>query len=148
MILKNKKIWRRFFLLLSGGWLAFPGAISSQSLLTPSDITIQNFKAGGEGYSVRGELAIINGNMVRINQLNAVVDGDDGQIEFYSSACDFDQINRLAVSSESVKVKGQNLDIAGVGFDLNLATQRIIIRSQVKVRIYHRDTMLPLTERQ
>ncbi len=105
----------------------------------PGDITITNFKVGGADYVIEGDHAVIFGNHVHITGVTATLIRENDEIRITTPACDFDQLARSGSSNKPVQVVSANLRVDGVGFDLDFNQNRILIRNNVKVRIYDYD---------
>ncbi len=121
------------------------------TLLTPStpgntlqeDVVINNFTFGGLDYIINGKKAVLHGERVNIEEIRAKFYRHGRDIFLNSAECNFDQIKRAGSGEKHVRVTSKNLTIDGVGFDLLLNQNRIIVRNDVKVRILNYQRHVP-----
>ena len=107
------------------------------------NIIINNFKTGGVDYVITGEKAIINGNHVHLNGVQARLKQSNGEIYLFTSECDFDQANKLGYSDHPVHIRNETMTIDGKGFQLDVSNSHVIVRKDVRVKIYnYRDDLL------
>ena len=121
---------------------AILGAFAQANLVPHQRLTIRDFKAKGEQYTLAGEKADVVGRRAIITNMTARFLGSDEPVTLSTSRFDFDQVARQGKSSAPIKVRGENIQIDGVGLDLDFETQRMHIRKQVRVRIAHQNVEL------
>jgi lipopolysaccharide export system protein LptC len=118
-------------------------AAQAQANLVPHQrLTIRDFKAKGEQYTLAGEKADVVGRRAIITTMVARFLGADNPVTLTTTRFDFDQVARQGKSNAPIHVRGENIEIDGVGLDLDFQTQRMHIRKQVRVRISHQNVDL------
>lgn len=119
-----------FWCLISSCAFGADGGLSEK-------IIINNFKTGGTDYVINGRKAVISGHRVKIWDVEAFFYREGNDIRLTSPECDYDQIKKLGYGDRPVQVMTESMTINGVGFDLDVAQGRIVIRNNVRVRIFH-----------
>ena len=106
-------------------------------------IIIDNFKTGGPDYVIAGKKARVNGNRVLIDHIKARLYQNNGEIYLFSPECDFDQNQKTGYSNQPVHIRNKNMTIDGVGFELDIEQSRVVVKKDVRVKIYnYRDDLL------
>jgi lipopolysaccharide export system protein LptC len=112
------------------------------NLVPHQRLTIRDFKASGEQYTLAGEKADVVGRRAVITNMTARFLGGDVPVTLTTNRFDFDQVARQGKSNAPIQVIGENIQIDGVGLDLDFETQKMHIRKQVRVRIAHQSANL------
>ena len=106
-------------------------------------ITINNFKTGDFDYVIIGEKAVIAGNQVHLNGVQARMKQSTGEVYLFTPECEFNQERRIGYGDKSVHIRNESMTIDGEGFELDINKNKVIVRKDVKVRIYnYRDDLL------
>ena len=106
-------------------------------------ITINNFKTGDFDYVIVGAKAVITGNHVHLKGVQARVKQPTGEIYLFTPECEFNQEKRVGYSDKPVHIRNESMTIDGEGFELNIGKNKVVVRKDVKVRIYnYRDDLL------
>ena len=116
----------------------FLASILIGSAGTYDDIfTVNKFKTGGDTYVIMGEKATLNGNKVLIDNIRVRLFLEKGEIYLFSPQCDFDQVKKMGYSEKSVHIRNENMTIDGLGFTLDIEQGSVLVRKNVKVKIYN-----------
>ncbi|MFT5127903.1 MAG: hypothetical protein ACI8W8_001511 [Rhodothermales bacterium] len=124
------------------GLFPIANANAQASLVPHQRLTIRDFKASGEQYTLAGEKADVIGRRAVITNMTARFLGGESPVTLTTSRFDFDQVARQGKSSAAIQVIGENIQIDGVGLDLDFQTQKMHIRKQVRLRITHQNVNL------
>ena len=101
------------------------------------NITIENFKTGGANFVISGKKAVIAGNRVYIEKLQARISQGATETYLFSPKCDYDQINKLGKSDQRVHIRNNNMTIDGIGYEFGITSSTVTVKSDVKVKIYN-----------
>lgn len=124
---------------LAGIWPAGEGLAGP----TISDFTFREFNDLGKvAWLIFGKTGLTQGNKVKLQGVRMVYYGKEGEIQVFSPECELDEQNRMGRSTMPVHMRGRNMTIDGVGFDLDIGARRMTIRRNVKVRIFDPDVDL------
>jgi lipopolysaccharide export system protein LptC len=122
--------------------LAVASSAQVGNLVPHQRLTIRDFKASGEQYTLAGEKADVVGRRAVITNMSARFLGADAPITLTTARFDFDQVARQGKTNAPIHVIGQNIQIDGIGLDLDFQTQKMHIRKQVRLRITHQNVKL------
>jgi hypothetical protein len=100
------------------------------------NLTIEDFKLGGINYSIVGSSARVTEDYTYIEKLQARFYREGGDLLLFTPECTFDQAKKSGHSDKQIHLRSRSFTIDGVGFDLNFERRRIIVKSNVKVRIF------------
>ena len=106
-------------------------------------IIINNFKTGDLDYVIVGEKAVLNGDHVHLDGVQARLKEPKGDIYLFTQKCEFDQEKRVGYGDKPVHIRNESMTIDGEGFELDIDKNLVTVRKDVKVRIYgYRDDLL------
>ena len=119
-------------LLQAGDPVPFGGAT-----VTLHEFILREFKANGEpAWTLTGEQAYMEGNQVRLKGVLIRYFDPEGEVVIRSPGCEFDRLKRTARSDQPITMERHNLMLEGVGYDLDVASQRLLIRKDGLLKVW------------
>lgn len=101
-----------------------------------NNFTLREFDDDGQlAWQVFGQRALITGSRVRLTGAQILCRNGGELYRIFTPACEFDRTTKTGRGDQRLQMRSRNLLIEGIGFDLDLGTRRLSIRSQVKLRI-------------
>lgn len=84
-------------------------------------------------FQVYGQKGTQDGKEVRLEGVKIIMINDRDPLTITTSSCLLDTQSKTCTSPSEIEVKGQNIKMTGKGYDLDNKSQKIFIRSKVKV---------------
>jgi len=83
-----------------------------------------------------GKNANVSLPLFKLRGLSLKIDGaEDYQLQIQSPACVFDQVNRSLTSSSAINITNSNMNISGIGYDIFLREDDVVISIRQSVEI-------------
>ncbi len=115
--------------------------MQGQSGFGGNSMTVDNFKVveytpeGELDWALFGEKAVVLGDRVTLEVVQANLRQGDRTTIVRSPACRFDRGARIVRSHSGVAVHGKGMVITGDGFDLDLEKHQLLVRRNVRIQL-------------
>lgn len=119
-----------------------PLSVTASPHARTDKMTITDFRLAGADYAISGSKATIRGNRAIVTQMHATFYDDDNTITVETPHGTFDRNSHIGRSHAPVRIRGRNITIDGVGFDLDMRQHTVRVRDRVKVTVENPDPKL------
>lgn len=115
---------------------AFTGVDTKRLVLT-GFTTRERGPDGALKWHLKGRQAVLRGNDADIEGLDLTLHPEQGdeRIRLTSPKCLFNRATKVCRSSSPIHVKGESLEVYGVGYDIMTQEQKVHIRSRARMII-------------
>ncbi len=115
-----------------------PAAEPAGGSILLRDFKMRGVKTDGQPHwDLFGQAADVHGVMADIRGIRLLLylDGGD-RMEITSPSCRFDRVGKIGESDAEIKVRGQRLEMEGIGYNLLAEAQSLTVRSRVRMLIF------------
>jgi len=111
--------------------------------ISVSRVVIQNFRSrelksdGTVAWTLHGRQAVVTGGRAVLTDVEGQMMVDSEEYQLTSPGCVYEKEQQTLRSQEPIQVRGPRLMLDGVGYDVDLAARRIVVRQQVRLKLFN-----------
>jgi hypothetical protein len=111
--------------------------------ISVSRVIIQNFRSrelrpdGSIAWTLHGGQAVVTGARAALTEVQGLLMVEGEEYHLTSPGCVYEKEQQTLRSTEPVQVRGPRLLLDGVGYDVDLATRRIVVRKDVRLKLFN-----------